>query len=186
MPRPSTGARDRLVQSALTQLRRGGLSAAGLNDVVAHAQAPKGSLYHYFPGGKTELVEAALLAYDERIGALLRQVLGGDGPLERRLAALFEAVERRMAADAYAQSCAVGAVILDLQAGDVRLLGTCRAILDRWARIAAEHFTELPVERRGPLARSLITVLEGAQLMARAEQGARPLREAAGAFAGLL
>ena len=39
MPRPATGARDRLVESTLTLLRRGGLSAAGLNDVVAHAQA---------------------------------------------------------------------------------------------------------------------------------------------------
>ncbi len=186
MPRPATGARDRLVESTLTLLRRGGLSAAGLNDVVAHAQAPKGSLYHYFPGGKAELVEAALRAYGERIGALLQRVLGGQGPVAQRVGSLFEAVERRMAEDAFTQSCAVGAVVLDLSAEDTRLRDACRAILQRWAEIAGEHLPELPGERREPLARSLITLLEGAQLMARAEQGARPLREAARAFNDLL
>src|SRR5882757_662606 len=35
-------------------------SAAGMRDVVAHAQAPRGSLQHYFPGGKPQLVNEAL------------------------------------------------------------------------------------------------------------------------------
>jgi len=182
MPRPSTGARDRIVESTLNLLRQGGLSAAGLNEIVTHAQAPKGSLYHYFPGGKTELVAAALLAYSDQIDTLLRDVLETSVPIDKRVRALFRSIEGRMAASGYAQSCAVGAVVLDLPAEEDGLRKICHAILKRWAETARQQMPEFPEALRMPLARTLVTLLEGAQLLARAERGGRPLREAAEAF----
>ena len=41
-----------LILTTLDLLRRGGLSGAGINQVVAASRAPKGSVYHYFPWGK--------------------------------------------------------------------------------------------------------------------------------------
>src|SRR3954449_9192037 len=52
--------RDRMVFSAAQLIRRQGVAATGVRDVVAHADAPRGSFQHYFPGGKEQLVGEAL------------------------------------------------------------------------------------------------------------------------------
>jgi TetR/AcrR family transcriptional regulator, lmrAB and yxaGH operons repressor len=44
--------RSRILAAAQRLFRKKGYHATGLNDVLELAQAPKGSLYHHFPGGK--------------------------------------------------------------------------------------------------------------------------------------
>src|SRR3954468_13921054 len=57
---PVRGPRERMVFSAAQLIRRDGVAATGMRDVAAHAQAPRGSLQHYFPGGKEQLVNEAV------------------------------------------------------------------------------------------------------------------------------
>src|SRR5881275_998710 len=57
---PTAGPRERLVRSAMALMCTQGVSGTGLREVVAHAGAPRGSLQHYFPGGKEQLVREAL------------------------------------------------------------------------------------------------------------------------------
>ena len=54
------GPRERMVFAAAQLLRRGGVAAAGLREVAARARAPRGSLQHYFPGGKEQVVNEAV------------------------------------------------------------------------------------------------------------------------------
>ncbi|MBD9736107.1 helix-turn-helix transcriptional regulator, partial [Streptomyces sp. H28] len=44
-----------MVFSAAQLIRREGVGATGMREVAAHARAPRGSLQHYFPGGKEQL-----------------------------------------------------------------------------------------------------------------------------------
>ena len=53
-------ARDRIVRSAAALVRERGVHGVGLRQIVAHADAPRGSLQRYFPGGKTQLITEAL------------------------------------------------------------------------------------------------------------------------------
>src|ERR1700677_4023791 len=53
--------RERMVRSAAQLIRRKGVSGTGMREIVTEADAPRGSLQHYFPGGKEELVSDALL-----------------------------------------------------------------------------------------------------------------------------
>src|ERR1700678_2345443 len=53
--------RERMVRSAAQLIRRKGVSGTGMREIVIEADAPRGSLQHYFPGGKEELVSDALL-----------------------------------------------------------------------------------------------------------------------------
>src|SRR5580704_9410504 len=50
-----------MVRSAAQLIRRKGVSGTGMREIVTEAGAPRGSLQHYFPGGKEELVSDALL-----------------------------------------------------------------------------------------------------------------------------
>jgi TetR/AcrR family transcriptional regulator, lmrAB and yxaGH operons repressor len=182
MPRTTTGARERFVAATITLLRQGGLSAAGLNDVVSLAQAPKGSLYHYFPGGKTQMVTAAIESYREWVAAQIEQALRGRTSLRHRVTRLFDGVTQRMAASEFGQSCAVGALVLDLRPGDEELRRLCHATLAHWSQIASAHLPELPAGQRAAAGRFLVSLLEGGQLAARAAGHGAPLREAPLAF----
>lgn len=51
--------KDRLIRSAAHLFRRYGYNGVGLSDLLEAAQAPKGSLYHHFPQGKSDLALAA-------------------------------------------------------------------------------------------------------------------------------
>src|SRR5580700_6380502 len=59
--RPELSPRDRMVRAAAQLIRRKGVSGTGMREIVIEADAPRGSLQHYFPGGKEELVSDALL-----------------------------------------------------------------------------------------------------------------------------
>ena len=48
----NTDTRERLLTAAQRLFRKRGYHATGLSDILEAAQAPKGSLYHHFPGGK--------------------------------------------------------------------------------------------------------------------------------------
>src|SRR5688500_4922389 len=63
-PRKSD-SRERMVLSAATLLREYGASATSVDRVLAHSGAPRGSVYHHFPGGRAQLIdEAVTLAGD--------------------------------------------------------------------------------------------------------------------------
>jgi AcrR family transcriptional regulator len=54
-----------MVRSAAC-FRERGVGRTGMRDVVEHAEAPRGSLQHYFPGGKEQLLVEAMAWMAER------------------------------------------------------------------------------------------------------------------------
>ncbi len=51
--------RERMVISAALLIRERGARATAISDVLKHSRAPRGSAYHYFPGGRMQLLEEA-------------------------------------------------------------------------------------------------------------------------------
>ena len=91
--------RERMVAGATRLLASKGLQATSFSEVIELTDTPRGSIYHHFPGGKDELVLAALersqqLMLDElgraegtsaeqvleTVVAVWRQLLAGEGP----------------------------------------------------------------------------------------------------------
>ena len=76
--RPVIGeVRDHMVQGAMTSLARRGLQATSFSEVLAATGAPRGSLYHHFPGGKHQLVAAAV----DRAGTVLTDAMAPEAGL---------------------------------------------------------------------------------------------------------
>jgi AcrR family transcriptional regulator len=61
----SADTRSRILSAAQWLFRKRGYHATGVNDILAAANAPKGSLYHHFPGGKEEIGVAVIQAITE-------------------------------------------------------------------------------------------------------------------------
>jgi AcrR family transcriptional regulator len=74
----SSDVRRKIVVGAADMIRRRGLAATTIRDLAEHAQAPLGSTYHYFPGGKQQVAaEAVRYAGDVVLRTLGRELEAG-------------------------------------------------------------------------------------------------------------
>ena len=171
-------SRDRMVEATIDLLRGHGLSGAGINDIVRESAAPKGSVYHFFPGGKLQLASEALAVYGGRVEAFIDAALAGRRSNAERVRALFEAFARRAEQGEFLRSCAVGTVSLDLAEGGESLQPQLAALLESWARVIEHHVDLGDARRTRSFAGLLLTAIEGAYVRSRAERSGQAFREA--------
>jgi AcrR family transcriptional regulator len=182
----AAGERDpraRMVFSAAQLIRRDGVTATGLRDVAVHAGAPRGSLQHYFPGGKEQLVNEAVewagryasTRIDRFVAAMSRPTPGG----------LFAAMVRQWTDEygtaGFERGCPVAAATVDCADSVTSTRDAAAAAFAAWRRPIIRELTAMgvPSRKAGGLATLMISSLEGAVLMARAERSVRPLRTVA-------
>ncbi len=71
----SSDAPQRVIDAAAQMLARVGLNATSIREVTKLADAPLGSTYHHFPGGKQELLARATAMAGDKVEALLVALL---------------------------------------------------------------------------------------------------------------
>jgi AcrR family transcriptional regulator len=179
MTAASPGPRDRIVYTAVQHLRQHGVAATGLRGVVADASAPWGSLRHYFPDGKDQLVAEAMAWAGSfaasRVEAYLHEAREPtpSGLFADLVLGWVQDLERRD----YARGCPVAAAIVD--SSDVNEVIRCAAAdaLERWRTPLERGLVSMRAtpQRAGELATLMLCSLEGAILMARAQRTVEPL-----------
>ncbi|MDH4288076.1 MAG: TetR/AcrR family transcriptional regulator [Aquincola sp.] len=174
-PPPSRG---RMLEAAIDLMRGFGLAGAGINDIVRQSGAPKGSVYHFFPGGKLQIAGEALAVYAGRVEAFIDEALAGRRSNPERVRALFEAFAARAEQNDFRRSCAVGTVSLDLGDDAEPLRPWLVSALESWLRVIEHHIDLGDARRTRSFASLVLTVIEGAYVRARAEGHARAFREA--------
>lgn len=180
--------REAIVASAATLFRRHGYSATGIHDILAASGAPRGSLYHYFPRGKTQIAEEAVRMAGARVQATLEGLLArhhGTAPLVRAYARL---VAGWMAASDYRDGCPISAVLMELAPHEPAVTEAGRAALSAWAGTIERAIARdgVPARHAAPLSRSVVAMLQGAMLQARVARSGVPLEEAARAVGRML
>lgn len=179
------GTRDKLIEAAITLMRRSGLSGAGINEVVRASGAPKGSVYHFFPDGKQQLVEAGLAQYSARVVAFIDLNLSRKRKPGDKVRALFNAFAERIEQGEFLHSCPVGTVCLDLDADLEGLRVVVAGAFDQYVSAIEAHFPFDDRRRAKSFAGLLLTAIEGAYIRGRAERSSKPFREAGEWLAGL-
>jgi AcrR family transcriptional regulator len=184
------GPRERMVFSAAQLIRREGVAATGMREVAAHAGAPRGSLQHYFPDGKEQLVNEAV-AWAGRYAAkrVARFLAAMPEPTPSGLfAAMVGQWTDEYAATGFGAGCPVAAAAVDCARTTESTRAATAAAFGTWTEPVAAALTGMgvPEERSVPLATLMISALEGAILIARAEQDVRALTTAAQELGPLL
>lgn len=182
-----TGTKARMVDSAMRILRERGVSGVTVDAVLADSGAPRGSVYHHFPGGRDELVMTAGRAAADYITDLLEQTVTGCD-LETALDAFIAFWKHTLAETGYGAGCPVAALGADSADEAARLLGLAARTFDRWkAAIAtAIEAAGFPPAEARPLAVTLISTLEGAITLCRVYRSAQPLDDVTGPLKSLL
>src|ERR1700760_1084129 len=63
--------RDAMIRAARRLLAERGLEGMSTREVLARTGAPRGSVYHHFPRGRTELIEEAIAYAQEQMGEFI-------------------------------------------------------------------------------------------------------------------
>lgn len=171
-------SRLRLIDAGIDRMRTSGLSGAGINEVVKASGAPKGSVYHFFPGGKAQLVNEALAVYAERVEAFIGDAMESARTPEGRVRDLFDAFARRLEEAGCQRSCAAGAVSLDLDEDAEAMRPSVEAAFACWREAIARRLVGMDRRRARSLAGLLLTAIEGAYIRGRAERSAQAFIEA--------
>jgi TetR/AcrR family transcriptional regulator, lmrAB and yxaGH operons repressor len=164
--------RARMVASAVRLLAERGMEGTSFADVLAASGASRGSTYHHFPDGKSELVAAALTVAGDNAMAAMEPARGRPAPaVVRRFFSLWRHL---LAATDLRAGCAVLAVTV--AAGDDELLTQAGRVFRAWRDHLAEllHVGGLSDEGARRLATLTIAASEGAVALARAERDWAP------------
>ncbi len=128
----------RLVESAVSTLRRDGVESAGLKEIMQELGLTVGGFYRHFPS-KSALVEAAVARGIDQSLDRMRKVHHPGGPesIERFSAIYLCEAHRR----SLAEGCVLAALSSDIARGDASVKAACEAGL---RRIYAEVESQLP------------------------------------------
>ena len=184
--RETRDGRARLLNGARRLLAEKGYAGMELRDVAAVGNAPRGSIYHHFPGGKRQLaVEAAALEGSE-IRALIERSLEKDG-VRGTLGGFGEIFRRRVSDHPERIGCPVAAAAL-ARPEDPALAAAATAAFESWeAPIAAALEGEgVPAKDAATFAGLVVSTVEGALVRARAAGSPAPLDSAIGGLEGTL
>lgn len=171
-----SAARLRLIQTTARLLQTQGYHNTGLNQVVAEAGAPKGSLYHYFPGGKVALAVTAIEHSAQQTARILGELATGQPDAQRGLAAVIEHFIGEFESSAYQKGCPIATVTLEQAALDDAIQAACARAYALWQQGLAAWLSALKVPNAAALAEHLLVLIEGAMLLSRAQRDCAPLR----------
>ena len=169
--------RERMVISAALLIRERGAHATAISDVLEHSGAPRGSAYHYFPGGRTQLLCEAVDYAGEHVAAIIAEAENGPQLMDT----LVDKYRRQLLDSDFRAGCPVVAVSVEAGEDDgermAPVVERAASVFDRWTDLIAQRFIAdgIPRERAGDLAVLATTALEGAIVLARVRRDLIPL-----------
>lgn len=169
--------RQHMIERMAVLLGQKGLQGASFSNLLAVSGAPRGSLYHHFPGGKAELVLAAIEYASLSAGEVLETA---DKLAASEVAERFIAIWRTvLVRSRLGAGCGIAAVTV--AADDDEVMAKAGAIFRNWRERLAQLLEEggIDARRASALATTLIAACEGAVILARAEGSMDPFEEVA-------
>lgn len=168
--------------------RRQGFAATGLKQIVAEAEAPFGSIYHFFPEGKEQLGEQVIRTSGQFFGNLIDVFYDdADDPVAATEAFFAGAADTLVHTD-YADACPIATVALEVSSTSETMRQACAEVFADWVEATARHLQHSGIapSRARDTATVLVCLLEGAFVLARAQRSIAPLQAAGTAAAGVV
>jgi AcrR family transcriptional regulator len=175
-----TATRAKMVRGAAALMRERGYSGTGFRELIEASGAPRGSIYHHFPGGKAELAaEAVGYAGDLGRRAVDDALVAGDPVAAlRAFVELWRADFERSGGRA---GCPIVAVAVEAHDEAPELLEAADAAFSRWLDAFAASLRAAGVARGRAerLAALVVSGVEGGIVLSRARRDPQPLLQVA-------
>jgi AcrR family transcriptional regulator len=174
--RPQLTSRERMVRSAALLFREHGYSATAFSDVIAHSGAPRGSIYHHFPGGKAQLAQEAVAWAAAAIAERLDEALASERDAAGVLRAFLEPWRDVLARSGFRAGCPLVAITVETEVPPALRDAVSEAFTD-WRELLATRLRSAGITpaRAHTLATLTLSAIEGAVLLCRAQRDTAPL-----------
>jgi TetR/AcrR family transcriptional regulator, lmrAB and yxaGH operons repressor len=179
-------SRDRMVRSAAALIGTRGANSTSFSDVLAASGAPRGSIYHHFPCGKAELVEAAVRWTSDEV--LAHQLACAAASPHAVLEHFIDLWRQVLSASNGRAGCPIAGAAIDAGGEDQEVLEVARVAFGAWTDLLARQLVAAGLSPEAARATSVTTVagLEGAMILCRTERSTGPLETVARALQRLL
>ena len=171
------GTRTKMLASAAEVMRERGASGVTIDAVLARSGAPRGSVYHHFPEGRTQILTEALRYSGDAITATIDAAANhGSREMLREFIELWEGL---LTDGDFHAGCPVVAAAISSDESDFQLTSEAGVILGRWCSALTRAFVNdgFDAEDAASLAVTSIAALEGAILLSRSTRCVRPLSQ---------
>lgn len=180
MPAPRKH-REAILASAVKLFRQRGYAATGLAEILKDSGAPKGSLYHYFSGGKTEIGAQAVAQAGAKVAGTLQELAEHERDPGRILAQYLTLMAGWMKQSGFRDGSPITTTLLETVPEHEAIRQAGVTAFASWEEVLtnAAIASGIAPERAGKLARFSIAVLEGVLVQCRVAGDDAPLMEAA-------
>jgi len=174
-----TTTRERIIKASSALFMERGYSASGLKQISAASEAPIGSLYHFFPGGKEELAAETLRESGAAYQALVEAIFDSAPDVVTGVRDCFEGAASTLRATDYADACPIATVALEVASSDDALRAVTATTFASWLDSFSARLERGGMEpsRARTLATVLIAALEGGFLLSRAAKDTTAMDE---------
>jgi AcrR family transcriptional regulator len=175
-----TGTKERIMDSSAELFRRQGYNGTGVKQIVAAANAPFGSLYHFFPGGKEQLGEEVIRSSGALYIELFATIAAAAPDVLTAVSDFFEGAAQTLLETDFADACPIATVALEVASTNEPLRVATAEVFESWIEAATAYFMFAGTSRetaRG-LSLSMLSLLEGAFVFSRAMRSTEPLQRA--------
>lgn len=171
--------RNRLLTATNESFRRRGYHGTSMKDVTSAANAPTGSLYHFFPGGKDELAAAAITTSGTAYRALFEAVAADAASPAAAITDFFDGAAAVLEETDFIDPCPIGTVAREVASTNEPLRLATEQVFASWidAMTGLLARAGIGADEARPLATAIVAALEGGFVLARARRDANVLRD---------
>ena len=172
--------REKMVFKAIQLLPTHGYAGITLMHVARACKAPRGSLYHYFPGGKDDLMAAVLEAAKEYgLGTFITSCSRAT-ELQGYIADMGNALSAALTKSGFALGCPVAAIAMSTEKANP-LNQKCNVIYADWCQALQTKLLAygMPASDAEGLSLNILNTFQGALLHARLAASCEPIAQAA-------
>jgi AcrR family transcriptional regulator len=178
--------KERIIDSSAELFRRQGYTATGVKQIVQAANAPFGSIYHFFPGGKEQLGAETIRSSGHLYLELFATIATQAPDVLSAVADFFAGAAQTLEETDYADACPIATVALEVASTSEPLREAAAEVFDSWISGTTAYFASAGIQRETAreLAFVMLSLLEGAFIFCRAMRTVEPLRIAGASAVG--
>ena len=174
----ATSTRNRILETTAELFRRHGYTGTGMKQIVAAANAPFGSLYHHFPGGKEQLGGEVIRTSGAMYAELFADIAAEAGDPISYIEDVFTGAAATLVESDYADACPIATVALEVASTNEPLREATAEVFQGWIDGLSKYLVlRAGIEREDArrLAFEILSLLEGAFVFSRAMRSPEPV-----------
>jgi TetR/AcrR family transcriptional repressor of lmrAB and yxaGH operons len=171
-----SSAREDMLLAAVELFSARGYEGVGVAELLEKSGAPRGSLYFHFPGGKQQIGAEVVARVGAEVAARFRGLHDSGVDLDTFIVRVFKTTAKESKERCYEASCPMAAIATGFGNNDVKLAEAVRGVFDSWeAEIKNAAVARGMSDANAAIfASAMITAIEGAFIISKAQRSSAP------------